>query len=66
MKSFKDVNIGQTFYTSNGAPAKKISASMAVHLQPQLCGFDFQEAKENVQFPQNENSHVYGIGTINE
>jgi hypothetical protein len=61
MKTFKDVQIGQTFYTSNGQPSKKISDTKAVSLAPQYCGFDFQDVRENVEFSQNENAHVYGI-----
>jgi hypothetical protein len=62
MKFFKDVLIGQTFYTSNGQPSKKTSESKAVALCPILSGFNFQEAKYNVEFTQTENSQVYGIG----
>lgn len=62
MKTFQDVQIGQSFYTSNGAPAKKISDVKAVHLTPQLIGFNFQEAKENVEFNYPLDKNIYGIG----
>ena len=62
MKKFKDVKIGQSFYTSNGKPSKKISNTKAVSLVPELSGLDFQEAIEDVQFSQKEQNHVYGIG----
>ena len=62
MQTFKEVQIGQTFYTSNGAPAKKISTEKAVHLTPQLTGVDFQSAVEDVEFTYHEGKMVYGIG----
>jgi hypothetical protein len=61
MKTFKDVQIGQTFFTTNGRPSRKISDTKAVSLRPELIGFDFQEAKMDVEFSQSPNSHVYGI-----
>lgn len=61
MKTFKDVLVGQTFYTSNGKPSKKISDTKAISLVPEYCGFNFQESKTGLEFTQNENSHVYGI-----
>ena len=61
MKTFKDVKIGQTFYTTNGKPSKKISDTKAVSLVPELCGVDYQDAKYDVGFTQMENAHVYGI-----
>ena len=62
MTTFQDVQIGQTFYTSNGAPSKKIATDKAVHLTPQLVGFDFQSAIEDVEFTYHADKRVYGIG----
>ncbi len=61
MKTFKNVQIGQTFYTSNGKPSRKISDTKAVSLVPEPCGFDFQDLMYDVEFNQEENSFVYGI-----
>ncbi len=62
MQNFKDVKIGQTFYTSNGQPSKKLTSTRAVSLVPEYCGFDFQDVVYDVEFNQHDNSHVYGIG----
>lgn len=61
MKTFKDVKIGQTFYTSNGKPSKKISETKAISLVPEYIGFNFQESRTGIEFSQNSDSHVYGI-----
>jgi len=63
MNTFQNVQIGQSFYTSNGKPSKKISNTKAVSLVPEYTGFNFQESIENVEFSQKEQDHVYGIGT---
>ena len=61
MKKFKQVKIGQSFYTSNGKPSRKISKTMAVCLVPEYTGSDFQEVLIDNEFTQNDNDDVYGI-----
>ena len=60
--TFADVKINETFYTRQGTPSKKIDSKTAISLVPELTGFNFTKAVENVKFSQFENSHVYGIG----
>lgn len=62
MKRFKDVKVGESFYTSNGRPSRKISNDRAISLVPEPTGFDFQESIEDVEFDCNDNDHVYGVG----
>jgi len=61
MANFSDVKIGQTFYTTQGTPSKKISESDAVSLVPEYCGVDWQDVEYNVEFSQRSMDHVYGI-----
>tara|TARA_R110001606_G_scaffold346864_1_gene495829 strand:- start:262 stop:468 length:207 start_codon:yes stop_codon:yes gene_type:complete len=60
--TFKEVQIGQTFYTHNGKPSKKINSTTAISLVPELSGFDFQEAINDVTFEYPECRHIYGVG----
>ena len=62
MTTFSDVQIGQTFYTTNGKPSKKISNTKAVSMVVEYCGVDFQDVMHNVTFTQYPNAHVYGVG----
>ena len=64
MNTFSDVQIGQTFYTTNGKPSRKIDNITAVSLVPEYCGVDFQDVTYNNVFIQKPNAHVYGIGEI--
>jgi len=62
MTTFSDVQIGETFYTTNGKPSKKISDTKAKSMVVEYCGVDFQDVMNDVEFTQYPNSHVYGIG----
>ena len=61
MNTFKDVKIGETFYTSNGQPSKKLDENHAIGLNDEYCGFDFQELRKPSKFKMNLNDHIYGI-----
>ena len=61
MKTFKDVKIGETFYTIKGKPSKKISENMAISLVPELCGFDFQDVRFDDEFKCRQVDYIYGI-----